>query len=83
MYQIFYLYPNNSFLIMDKLENRHTGWRNPIPDYFFYSIPRTMQGSTADILTYLQEVNSSSKVYYLGEYTSILDFYTHNPHLLI
>lgn len=83
MYQIFYLYPNNSFLVMDKLENRHTGWRNPISDYFFHSIPKPMQGSTDNTLTYLQKVNSSSKVYYLGEYTSILGFYTLNPHLLI
>lgn len=83
MYQIFYLYPNNYFLVMDKSENKHTGWRNPIPDYFFHSIPKPMQGSTDNTLTYLQKVNSSSKVYYLGEYTSILDFYTLNPHFLI
>ena len=83
MYQIFYSYPNNSFLVMDKLENKHTGWRNPISDYFFHSIPRPMQGSTANILTYLQKVNSSSKVYYLGEYMSIPNFYIANPHLFV
>lgn len=83
MYQIFYSYPNNYFLAINKSENKHTGWRNPVPDYFLHSIPKPMQDSTTNTLTYLQKVNSSSKVYYLGEYTSILDFYTDNPHLLI
>ena len=38
MYQVFYLYPNNYFLVINRSENKHTGWRNPISDYFFHSV---------------------------------------------
>ena len=83
MYQVFYLYPNNYFLVINRSENKHSGWRNPIPDYLSHSIPKPMRGSTDNTLAYLQNVNSFSKIYYLGEYESVLDFYTINPHFLI
>lgn len=83
MYQIFYLHPHSCFLVLDKTVGKHSGWKNPISNYLFHSVPKSMQGSADNTLLHLIKVNRSSKVYYLGEYISIPNFYIANPHLFV